>query len=172
VLAIALPVCLLATLPLVLPVLPASQAGHVSAIDPVGADTIGWPGFVSTVATAWHQLPARQRASAVIFTGNYGEAGAITELGRADRLPRAVSGQNNEWYWGPGNARATTILAVVQPGFPQLVTQLRGDFAHVRIVATISNSAHVNQEEGGHVYICTGPVRPWGQLWPSFRYDS
>jgi len=49
---------------------------------------------------------------------------------------------------------------------------LRGDFAHVRIVATISNSAHVNQEEGGHVYICTGPVRPWGQLWPSFRYDS
>ncbi len=172
VLAIALPACLLLTLPLVLPVLPASQAGRVSAIDPVGPDTIGWPGFVSTVATAWHQLPARQRASAVIFTGNYGEAGAITELGRADRLPRAVSGQNNEWYWGPGNARATTILAVVQPGFPQLVTQLRGDFAHVRIVATISNSVHVNQEEGGHVYICTGPVRPWGQLWPSFRYDS
>jgi len=172
-LAAALPVCLLVTLPLVLPVLPARNAGGISAIDPVGAETIGWPGFIGTVSRVWHQLPARQRADAVIFTGNYGEAGAITELGRADHLPQAVSGQNNEWFWGPGNPHATTIVAIVQQGFPQLVTQLRGDFAHVRLVATITNPAHVsNQEEGGHVYLCTGPVRPWGQLWPSFRFDS
>ncbi|MGO9078797.1 MAG: ArnT family glycosyltransferase, partial [Streptosporangiaceae bacterium] len=135
-LAVALPVCVLVTLPLVLPVLPASDAGWTAAVNPVQIETIGWPQFVATVARAWHQLPARQRASAVIFTGNYGEAGAITELGRAGRLPRAVSGQNNEWYWGPGNPRATTVLAVVQPGFPQLVTRLRRDFARVRAVAT------------------------------------
>ena len=172
-LAAALPLCLLVTLPLVLPVLPASRVGNTASIDPIGAETIGWPQFVATVGRVWHQLPAGQRARAVIFTGNYGEAGAITELGRADHLPEAVSGQNNEWYWGPGNARATTVVAVVQPGFPELVTQLRHDFARVRAVATIANPEHVsNQEEGGHVYLCTGPVRPWGQLWPSFRYDS
>jgi 4-amino-4-deoxy-L-arabinose transferase-like glycosyltransferase len=173
VLAAALPVCLLLTLPLVLPVQPAADAGGTAAIDPVGPETIGWPQFVGTVARVWHQLPARQRAGSVIFTGNYGEAGAVTELGRADHLPEAVSGQNNEWYWGPGRPGATTIVAVVQPGFPQLVTQLRHDFAHVRVVATISNPEHLsNQEEGGHVYLCTGLIRPWGELWPSFRYDS
>jgi 4-amino-4-deoxy-L-arabinose transferase-like glycosyltransferase len=172
-LTVALPACLLLTLPLVLPVLPARNAGGTSAINPVAAETIGWPQFVGTVARVWHQLPARQRADAVIFTGNYGEAGAITELGRADHLPEAVSGQNNEWYWGPGNPHATTIVAVVQPGFPQLVTQLRHDFAHVRIVATVTNPEHLsNQEERAHVYLCTGLIRPWGQLWPSFRYDS
>lgn len=173
VLAVALPVCLLVTLPLVLPVLPARDAGATSAVDPVQAETVGWPQFVGTVSRVWHQLPAAQRAGAVIVTGNYGEAGAITELGRADHLPEAVSGQNNEWYWGPGNPSAATIVAVVQPGFPQLIAQLRHDFARVRIVATISNPEHVsNQEEGAHVYLCTGPVRLWGQLWPSFSYDS
>jgi 4-amino-4-deoxy-L-arabinose transferase-like glycosyltransferase len=172
-LAAALPLCLLATLPIVLPVLPASHLGQTGTIDPIAVETIGWPQFVATVGRVWHQLPAGQRARAVIFTGNYGEAGAITELGRADHLPAAVSGQNNEWYWGPGNARATTIVAVVQPGVPELLTQLRHDFAHVRAVATLGNPEHVsNQEEGGHVYLCTGPVRPWGQLWPSFRFDS
>ena len=172
-LAAALPVCLLVTLPLVLPVLPASRTGPTAAINPISVESIGWPQFVATVGRAWHQLPAGQRARAVIFTGNYGEAGAVTELGRADHLPAAVSGQNNEWYWGPGNPRATTIVAVVQPGFPELVARLRRDFAHVRPVATLGNPAHVsNQEEGGRVYLCTGPIRPWAQLWPSFRFDS
>lgn len=171
VLALALPVCLLITLPLVLPVLPARQAGAFSAVNPVGAETVGWPEFVDTVARVWRQLPATQRAGAVIFTGNYGEAGAINELGRADHLPTAVSGQNSEWFWGPGDPRATTVVAVVQPGYPQLVTSLRQDFARVQAVATLGNPEHVsNQEEGGQIYLCTGPVRPWGQLWPSFRH--
>jgi len=41
-----------------------------------------------------------------------GEAGAINELGRGTWLPTAVSRQNSEWWWGPGNPHATTIVAV------------------------------------------------------------
>ena len=48
---------------------------------------------------------------------------------------------------------------------------LHRDFASVRIAATVRNSAHVtNQEEGGRIYLCQGPVRPWGLLWPSLRH--
>jgi hypothetical protein len=100
-------------------VLPANLSGFTSKLNSVPVESIGWPQFVATVDHAWYQLPAAQRANAVIFTGNYGEAGAISELGRADRLPDAVSGQNTVWWWGPGNPRATTVLAVVQPGYPQ-----------------------------------------------------
>jgi hypothetical protein len=60
----------------------------------------------------------------VIFTGDYGEAGAINELGRGTGLPAAVSGQNSEWWWGPGNPRATTVVAVM-PG-PRRYHQRRG----------------------------------------------
>jgi hypothetical protein len=51
----------------------------------------------------------------VLNAGNYGLAGAINELGRGTGLPTAVSDQNSEWWWGPGNPHATTIVAVV-PG--------------------------------------------------------
>jgi len=56
-------------------------------------------------------------------------------------------------------------------GAAQLVGVLRRDFTRVRIVAALGNPAHVtNQEQGGHVYLCSGPARPWGQLWPTFRH--
>jgi 4-amino-4-deoxy-L-arabinose transferase-like glycosyltransferase len=160
-----------------LPFLPASEIGWTAQIDPVPTETVGWPELVQTVAGVWHGLPPAQRASAVIFTGNYGEAGAINELGRRDGLPEAVSGQNNVWYWGPGNDRATTIVAVVQGhpagGAQQLVDQLRKDFSEVKVVATLHNRPGItNQEEGGHVYLCTGPVESWGALWPSFKFYS
>jgi 4-amino-4-deoxy-L-arabinose transferase-like glycosyltransferase len=171
ILLVPLTICVLVTLPIVLPVLPANLVGWTSVVNSVPVETIGWPQFVATVDHVWYQLPASQRADAVIVTGNYGEAGAINELGRADHLPEAVSGQNTVWWWGPGNPHATTVVAVVQRGYPKLGEMLRRDFARVQLVATISNPAHVsNQEEGGHVYVCTGPVRSWGQLWPSLRH--
>jgi 4-amino-4-deoxy-L-arabinose transferase-like glycosyltransferase len=160
-----------------LPVLPASRVGWTTNIDPVPTETVGWPEFVHTVAGVWHGLPASQRASAEIFTGNYGEAGAINELGRRSGLPEAVSGQNNVWYWGPGNPRATTVVAVVQGplsgGAGELVDQLRREFSTVKDVATLHNRSGIkNQEDGGHVYICSGPVRSWGALWPAFKFYS
>lgn len=174
---VALAISFVVAAAITLPILPASWIGWTTNIDPVPTETVGWPELVQTVSGVWHALPASQRASAVIFTGNYGEAGAINELGRQDGLPDAVSGQNNVWYWGPGNDRATTVVAVVQGplsgGAQQLVAQLRGDFSRVKVVATLHNRPGVtNQEEGGHVYICTGPVRPWGALWPSFKFYS
>jgi hypothetical protein len=157
-----------------LPVLPANLIGWTSNVNPVLTESVGWPQLVGTVDRVWRGLPATQRARAVIFTTEYGEAGAINELGRADHLPEAVSGHNSLWFWGPGDPRATTVVAVLpgpQDGPGQLLAHLRRDFAQVKVVATLSNPAHLrNQEAGGHVYVCTGPVRPWGQLWPSYRH--
>jgi hypothetical protein len=67
-------------------------------------ETVGWPQAVRTVDGVWKSLPARQRASAVIFADDYGEAGAINALGRGTGLPTAVSGHNSEWWWGQETA--------------------------------------------------------------------
>jgi hypothetical protein len=118
-------------------------------------------------------VPARQRASAVIFTADYSEAAAINELGPGTGLPTAVSGHNSYWWWGPGNPRATTVLAVA-PGpdsAGDYAAYLRQFFTSVRVVATLSNQDGIrNIEWGGHVYECTGPRQPWGQLWPRLRH--
>jgi Dolichyl-phosphate-mannose-protein mannosyltransferase len=175
-LGVALPLYTLLTLAISLPVLPARLDNWTRYATTVQVDTTGWPELDATVAQVWDQLPASERGQAVIVTGNYGEAGAINELGSRYHLPQAVSGQNNEWWWGPGNPRARTVVAVVPavgPGSAQLVTALRHDFAHIRVAATITNPAHlINAETGGRIYICTGPARSWASQWPSLRYTG
>jgi hypothetical protein len=165
------------TLPLALPVFPLAGLGRTLAkANPTTLETIGWPELVRTVDAVWTSLPPSQRASAVIFTDNYGEAAAINELGRGMGLPTAVSSQNSEWWWGPGNPHATTIVAVAPgpvddgTGYGFYLLQF---FTHVRVAATLSNPYGLhNQEWGGHVYICTGPLQPWAQIWPQLRQYS
>jgi 4-amino-4-deoxy-L-arabinose transferase-like glycosyltransferase len=156
-----------------LPVLPAADVGWTYKTSAINGETIGWPQMVSTVRTVWLSLPPRQRAQAVIFTADYSEAGAINELGRGEGLPGAVSGQNTDWWWGPGNPHASTVVAV-SPG-PQNTTgyaaYLRQFFSSVRPVATLSNPYGMhNIEWHGQVYVCTGLRQPWGELWPRLRH--
>jgi 4-amino-4-deoxy-L-arabinose transferase-like glycosyltransferase len=172
-LLVATAVSCAAALPLVLPVLPAADIGWTAKVNSVAAESVGWPQLVSTVRGVWTSLPASQRAHAVIFTSNYGEAGAIDELGRGAGLPQAVSGHNSYWWWGPGNAAATTVVAVA-PG-PMDTTgyagYLRQFFGSVRVAATLTNPQGIrNQEWGGHVYVCTNPRKPWAQIWPQLRH--
>jgi 4-amino-4-deoxy-L-arabinose transferase-like glycosyltransferase len=172
-LLVALAVTTVALLPLTLPVLPGSDIGWTAKVNGVPTESLGWPQLVASVRRVWRSLPPSTRANAVIFTANYGEAGAINELGRGSGLPRAVSGHNNEWWWGPGNPDATTVVAVA-PG-PVDTTgygrYLRTFCDRVRVAATLRNPDRIhNQEWGGHVFVCTGLREPWKKLWPSLRH--
>jgi 4-amino-4-deoxy-L-arabinose transferase-like glycosyltransferase len=173
VLAAATVITTAASVLVVLPVLPAANVGWTYKTSAISGESIGWPQLVSTVRTAWVAIPAPQRASAVIFTADYSEAAAINELGRGTGLPTAVSGHNSYWWWGPGNPDATTVLAVA-PGpdaAGDYAAYLRQFFTSVRVVATLSNPDGIhNIEWGGHVYLCTGPRQPWGQMWPRLRH--
>jgi 4-amino-4-deoxy-L-arabinose transferase-like glycosyltransferase len=168
---IGVPISFLVALPIVLPVLPAGDIGWTRVVNPVPTESVGWPELVGSVTRVWDGLPPAQRANAVIYTEDYGEAAAIDELGHG--LPQAVSGHNTFWWWGPGNPHASTVIAVLpgpkdNPGW--LLNQLKADFAHVTQAATLTNQWHLaNQEYGGHIYICTGPRHPWSALWPTFR---
>jgi len=161
-----------ALLPLVLPVLPAADIGWTYTVNQENAESLGWPQLVQAVHKAWISLPPAQRAHTVIFTANYGEASAINNLGRNDGLPTAVSPDNSEWWWGPPNPSATTVIAVANgPAGGGTGTAMAGFFTNVEQVATLSNPAGIhNQEWGGHIYLCTGPTMPWPQLWPLLRH--
>ncbi|MBO0914854.1 ArnT family glycosyltransferase [Streptomyces laculatispora] len=157
---------------IVLPVLPSSGVAWTYGISATSGETLGWPQLVGTVEQVWTGLPSEQRANAVIFAADYSEAGAINELGRSAGLPTAAGAQNTDWWWGAGNPDATTVVAVAPgPAYaPGYTAHLRRYFRHVRVAATLSTPGGVhNIESGGHVYICTGPRRPWGATWPELR---
>ncbi|HEX4258731.1 MAG TPA: glycosyltransferase family 39 protein [Streptosporangiaceae bacterium] len=161
--------------PFLLPILPVADANVTNAVFPVQNQTIGWPQLVSTVHGVWFSLPAQQRAHAVIFTDDFGEAGAINELGHGTGLPTAVSGHDTEWWWGPGNSQATTVIAVTlgpdSSSRSSNLSDLHRYFRTVRQAATLSNPWGIkNENYHGQVWICTGLRHPWSQLWPELRH--
>jgi 4-amino-4-deoxy-L-arabinose transferase-like glycosyltransferase len=161
--------------PFVLPILPIADVNVTSAVFPLQNQTVGWPQLVAAVRGVWFSLPAQQRANAVIYTDDFGSAGAINELGHGTGLPTAVSGHDTEWWWGPGNPHATTVVAVTlgpdSSSRSSNLSYLQQYFKNVRQAATLSNPWGIkNEYYQGQVWICTGLRHPWAQLWPELRH--
>lgn len=146
-----------------LPLLPAKDAGPAVAMNSDVGETIGWPDLVRTVASVYrHAGP-----NALIFTSNYGQAGAIDRYGAALGLPGAYSGHNAFGYWGPPPDRAGPVVTVGL-GAAQL-----SHFRGCRVEARITNSAGIdNNEHGKAVALCAGTRGSWSQVWPELRHLS
>ena len=101
----------------------------------------------------------------MILTDNYGEAGAVDRYGPDLGLPRAYSGHNAYGDWGPPPNGSAPVVAI---GLPLAdLARLQG----CRVVARIDNGLGIdNDEQGTHVDVCRGPVRPWSQEWPALRH--
>jgi 4-amino-4-deoxy-L-arabinose transferase-like glycosyltransferase len=155
-------------LPLALPVLSPAELGSVQLqnVNYNLGETIGWPQFTAGVARVWRSLPAKERARAVIVTGNYGEAGAIDEFGDRFGLPGAFSGHNSFWWWGPPRpALGTTVLVGENP------LALAPYFTSCRQTAVLRNPWGVqNDEEDTPVSVCTGQRAPWARIWPRLKH--
>ncbi len=75
-------------------------------------DQFGWPEMIRQVADIYNSLPPDERAKTGIFTGNYGEAGAVNLFGPQYGLPRAYSRHQNYWYWGPPPVAYTSLIVL------------------------------------------------------------
>lgn len=121
-------------------------------------EEIGWPELVDTVAGIRDSLPANERASAGILTGNYGEAGAIDLYGPAHSLPQALSGMNSFWLRGYGDHPAQTLIVVgLSPRF------VDDNFTSCESRGTISNRYGVANEETEihkYLWVCRGLREP------------
>ncbi len=144
-----------------LPLLPADVFGRSVLLDvnEDGGEMIGWSELAATTRAAVADSGAR-----LVLTGNYGEAGAIEWYGSA--VP-VFSGHNGYGDWGPPPDTLTGPVVLV--GYGDLPPWLTG----CREVSRIENSAGVENEENGKpVAVCTGPDRPWSEIWPAVRHLS
>lgn len=153
---------------LALPLLPATalQGSAVMAVNPDQGETVGWPDFVATVSRVWHRLPENARDRAVIFTSNYGEAGAIDLLGRREGLPEAFSGHNAFSEWALPGANRTTAVVI---GYDS-PAQAGPYFTRCTVAARVSNRAGLdNNENGLPVLVCQAPAN-WAAAWPHLTH--
>ncbi len=151
-----------------LPLLPTRslQGSLVMAINPDQGETVGWPRFVATLSHAWQLLPPAERQQTVIFTANYGEAGAVDLLGASHGLPHAYSGHNGFSQWGQPTASATRALVI---GY-QSPSDAGPYFDGCAELAKIDDEVNLdNQEQGLPVMLCH-PTASWATLWPHLRH--
>lgn len=76
------------------------------------ADMFGWEEMVGEVARVYNTLSLEEQNKCAIFAGNYGEAGAISLLGKKHGLPEAISGHNSYFLWGPGSYKGDIVIFV------------------------------------------------------------
>jgi hypothetical protein len=128
------------------------------------ADMFGWDTMAQTVAQVYQSLPAADRADCAILGGNYGEAGAIDHYGPALGLPKALSGHNSYFYWGPrGYSGACVII------FGERSDEFIKLFGDVQQAATITSPHAMPNEQSVPVYVCRKPIAPLAELWPRFK---
>jgi hypothetical protein len=127
------------------------------------ADQFGWEEMVAVVARVYNNLPPQVRARTAIFGQNYGQAGAVDLLGSKYGLPKAVSGHQNYFLWGPRDYTGESVI-VMQGRQDALEKQ----FEVVEKVATVDHPYSMPYEHFD-VFYCRNLKRPLNGVWPKFK---
>jgi hypothetical protein len=164
-----LAVALLAGIIFLLPVAPINSRWFEASLRVNGdlREEIGWPELVDAVAKIRDSLPANERTTAGILTGNYGEAGAIDLYGPAHGLPQALSRVNSFWLRGYGDRPPGTLIVVGLS--PRFVNRY---FASCESEGMITNRYGVANEESEndkYLWVCRGLREPWPEFWQKIK---
>jgi hypothetical protein len=127
------------------------------------ADMFGWPEMVATVAGVYGKLPPADRARCLIFGQNYGEAGAIDWFGPKYGLPKALSGHQNYFLWGPRNYDGS--VAIVLNDDRETLEKI---FGRVELAAHVEHPYSMPYEHFD-VWVCRDPKVPFRELWPKIK---
>ena len=115
-------------------------------------DRYGWGGLVSNLSIAYASIPKNLKSQACIFTSNYGEASAVNFIGGSLGLPRAISGHNNYYVWGPDSCNGQVLITV---GIP--LAEMQQAYSNVTTLMTNECSYCISYEQVLPVYLCTNP---------------
>jgi hypothetical protein len=125
------------------------------------ADEFGWEEMVAKIARAYQSLTPAERARCGIFANNYGEAGAIDFYGGKYGLPRAVSGHNNYFLWGPGSRPVDIVITIGETR-----EDVEQTFRSVVEVDRTRNEWCMPYEDDRPIFIGRGPKSRLLDVWP------
>ncbi len=144
---------------------PAIEHRRASVLPQLFADRFGWPEMAQAVASAYHAIPVAERERTTIFGQDYGQAGAIDFYGPKLGLPKALSGHQTYWYWGPRGYTGEILLVM---GDRREV--LEGKFEKVEKVGTVGHRYAMRSQQWD-LFLCRDP-KGWKNLqeiWPRLK---
>jgi hypothetical protein len=129
------------------------------------ADCFGWEKMVKAVAAAYATLTPEEKAQCAIMADNYGEAGAIDFFGPLYGLPKAISGHNNYWLWGPRGATGEVIIRLGGSA-----DAMREAYKEVSQAGMFRDDYCMPYENDMAVWILKGRLRPLQDDWAEFKH--
>ncbi len=125
------------------------------------ADMLGWQELTSITDKAFRMI--KDKKASFIYCENYGQAGAITIIGKKYQLPEPVSFNESFRYWIPRsfNPDITSFIYINSELGPDV--QLL--FNKITLVGKISNPDA--REYGTSVYLCENPKSSFNEFWNS-----
>jgi len=126
-------------------------------------DEFNWEEMTQAVARVYHTLTAEEQAKTAIFTDNYGEAAAIDFFGPKYGLPKAISGHQSYFLWGP---RGYTGEIVIRVGAP--LEGVRSSYESVTVGATIENP-YAFSNETRPILLCRGRKENYQTQWDKVK---
>ncbi len=136
-----------------------------SALPQQLADMFGWREMAEKVSAAYNALPAEERAKAVFFGRNYGEAAALDVYGPALNGPPAISGHNNYFLWGPRGFDGSVVIVV--GGDPARYAQ---DYQSVTPVGELDSAYAMPYETYIPIYLLRGRRAPLADGWAAVKH--
>ncbi len=128
------------------------------------ADMFGWPQMATKVAAVYWSLPPQDRARAVFFGNNYGEAAAIDVFGPRLGLPQAISGHNNYYLWGTRGHDGSVLIII--GGSRKHYADL---FRSFDIAGRIDTPYAMPFETNQPIYVLRGIKVPLKDYWPNVK---
>jgi hypothetical protein len=143
---------------------PRSEHSHERAILPQHyADQFGWQEMTAMTAEAWSRLRPEERPDCGIFAQDYGQAGAIDFFGPSYGLPKALSGHQTYYLWGPRGYSGNCLIVLDDNR-----EDLEDLFEQVEYVGASDNQYAL--ERHIPVFICKGAkFGSLAELWPKLK---
>jgi hypothetical protein len=141
------------------------EDGSIHSLPQDYADMIGWEELTAITDSAYNMI--KDKKASFIYGENYGQAGAITVIGKKYGLPEAVSFSESFRYWFPRDFPVEIkSLVYINHELGEDVTAL---FSDIRLIGKISDPDA--REYGAAVYLCEEPVTSFNAFWKERTKD-
>jgi hypothetical protein len=143
----------------------ATERGKPAALPLHLAGMIGWREMAAKISAIYNALPPAERAKAVFYGRDYGEAAALDLYGPAFHGPPAVSGHNNYFLWGPKGFDGAAVIVIGND-----VRPLMNNYRSVTTVGRIDTPYAQSFETDLPIHVLRGPRVPLAVLWPRLKF--
>jgi hypothetical protein len=124
------------------------------------ADMLGWEQLTSVADSAWNMI--EDKSAAFIYAENYGEAAALTIIGKKYGLPEAVCFNESFRFWFPKQFDPD-ITSIVYINYEEPGEDVRSLFRKITKIGGITNPN--SREYGTSVYLVQDPAESFNHFW-------